>query len=115
MKPVEQCKTLKALFVCQERWVQRYWQGYRDAKGHLTTIEDSSHVIPCFCLDGGLDQVYGKNTPAKEKATKRIVAAVLRLGLRKRMPHGQSGIISFNDSRRTRWEHIKAVIHAARV
>jgi hypothetical protein len=116
MKSVEKCKSLRALFAKQERWVKGYWNAWRDGKYVYPVKPSDVNAVNCFCLDGALNQVYGKGSLAKEKAEKRLVKAILKLGFRKRLKGPwESQLISFNDSRLTKWEHIKAVIHAARV
>jgi hypothetical protein len=115
MKTVEKCKSVRALFAKQERWVKGYWQAWR-VDGYLYSGKPDFPAVPCFCLQGALNQVYGEDTRANEQAQQRILKAIKKLGLRKRL-NGEwtDEIIGFNDSRRTKWEHIKAVIHAARV
>ena len=114
MKEVMKCRSLRTLFACEDRWTKGLSHGYK-IHDRLFTLAGCK-LIPvggreCFCLYGGVEEIYGKDPARRNRVLGKLLDAIKRQ--RKSAP--RLNIVAWNDHKTTKFKHIRKVIEEAKV
>jgi hypothetical protein len=105
-------KSVNGLFRKASNWIKGYSMGAYTEKGDFTTAIKNKDAT-CFCLSGAVRHVYPVSE--REQVFQRIGKAIADLGFLKRALRSEHDVIRWNDSQRTKFEMVKAVVKKARV
>jgi hypothetical protein len=95
-------KSLWKLFSARKRWIKNEFAIRSDG---LICEADSNHAV-CWCLDGGLTRVYGRETLARAEAEDKLIT---------HLPPGFSSLVRFNDDASTTYMDILKLVKEAKV